>query len=71
MIRIMLVDDHETVRVGLRTAIELEDDLNVVAEAESGEECLETLPDLAVDVILMDVMMEGLGGVETLSLIHI
>jgi len=69
MIRVMLVDDHEMVRAGLRTAIELEDDMEVVAEAGSGEECLETLAGVAVDVILMDVMMDGLGGVEACRLV--
>lgn len=69
MIRVMLVDDHEMVRSGLRTAIEIEDDMEVVAEAGSGEECLEMLPSVAVDVILMDVMMEGLGGVEACRLV--
>lgn len=69
MIRVMLVDDHEMVRSGLRTAIEIEDDMEVVAEAESGEECLEKLAGVAVDVILMDVMMEGLGGVEACRLV--
>lgn len=69
MIRIMLVDDHDAVRDGLRTAIELEDDMEVVAEASSGEECLESLPKIAVDVILMDVMMDGLGGVEACRLV--
>ncbi len=65
----MLVDDHDMVRAGLRTAIEIEDDLEVVAEASSGEECLDQLPSVAVDVILMDVMMEGLGGVEACRLV--
>ena len=69
MIRVMLVDDHEMVRSGLRTAIKLEDDMEVVAEAGSGEECLETLAGVAVDVILMDVMMDGLGGVEACRLV--
>lgn len=69
MIRIMLVDDHDMVRSGLKTAIELEDDMEVVAEASSGEECLDKLPGVAVDVILMDVMMEGLGGVEACRLV--
>ena len=69
MIRVMLVDDHEMVRAGLRTAIELEDDMEVVAEAGSGEECLDTLAGVAVDVILMDVMMDGLGGVEACRLV--
>jgi two-component system, NarL family, response regulator DevR len=65
----MLVDDHDMVRAGLRTAIEIEDDMEVVCEASSGEECLEKLPSVAVDVILMDVMMEGLGGVEACRLV--
>ncbi len=59
----MLVDDHEMVRMGLKTALGLEDDLEVVAEADSGESALETLENLPVDVILMDVMMEGMGGI--------
>lgn len=70
MIRIMLVDDNEMVRTGLRTAIELEDDLEVVAEAESGEKCLEALEKVAVDVILMDVMMPGMGGIEATRVVR-
>lgn len=69
MIRVFLVDDHDMVRAGLRTAIELEDDMEVVGEAGSGEECLESLGRVSVDVVLMDVMMEGLGGVEACRLI--
>jgi DNA-binding NarL/FixJ family response regulator len=63
MIKVMLVDDHEMVRMGLRTALELEDDLEVVVEAESGELALELLESHQVDVILMDVMMAGMGGI--------
>ncbi len=70
MIQIMLVDDNEMVRTGLRTAIELEDDLKVVAEAESGEACLEALEKVAVDVILMDVMMPGMGGIEATRVVR-
>ena len=69
MIRIMLVDDHEVVRKGLKTAINLEDDLEVVAEADSGESALETLQSISVDVILMDVMMPGMGGVEACRIV--
>lgn len=69
MIRIMLVDDHEMVRTGLRDAIALEDDMEVVAEASSGEECMQQLAKVAVDVVLMDVMMEGMGGVEACRLV--
>jgi DNA-binding NarL/FixJ family response regulator len=63
MIKVMLVDDHEMVRMGLRTALGLEDDLEVVAEAESGEAALELLQRQSVDVVLMDVMMAGIGGI--------
>ena len=63
MIKVMLVDDHEMVRMGLKTALGLEDDFEVVAEAESGEAALSLLETVAVDVILMDVMMEGMGGI--------
>lgn len=65
MIKVMLVDDHEMVRMGLRTALELEDDLEVVGEAESGEQALELLSTVIVDVVLMDVMMAGVGGIAT------
>lgn len=63
MIKVMLVDDHEMVRMGLRTALGLEDDMEVVAEAESGEAAIDMLDGTAVDVILMDVMMAGIGGI--------
>lgn len=63
MIKVMLVDDHEMVRMGLKTALGLEDDFEVVAEAESGEETLSLLETVDVDVVLMDVMMEGMGGI--------
>lgn len=63
MIKVMLVDDHEMVRMGLRTALGLEDDLEVVVEAESGEEAIDLLDTHQVDVVVMDVMMAGIGGI--------
>lgn len=60
---LLLVDDHELVRMGLRTAFELENDLRVLAEADSGEAALEQLQTLQVDLVLMDVMMAGMGGI--------
>ncbi len=59
----MVVDDHEMVRLGLKTALELEDDFCVVAEADSGEQALAMFEGSSVDVVLMDVMMDGLGGI--------
>ena len=63
-IRLMLVDDHEIVREGLRTLLEQEDGLEVVGEAEDGESALRLVAERRPDVVLMDVMMPGMGGIE-------
>lgn len=70
VIKVMLVDDHELVRTGLKTSISLEDDLEVIAEAASGEEAVARLDTVTPDVILMDVMMPGMGGVEACRLVR-
>jgi two-component system response regulator DevR len=62
--RIMIVDDHEVVRLGLRTVFELEPDLAVVGEASNGLEALAKIGVLAPQVILMDVRMEKMNGIE-------
>lgn len=64
-LRVLLVDDHEMVRAGLRTVLELEEGLEIAGEAGSGEEALARLDLAPVDVVLLDVVMPGLGGVET------
>ena len=63
-IRIMIVDDHEVVRLGLRTVFELEPDLAVVGEASNGLEALAKIGVLDPQVILMDVRMEKMNGIE-------
>lgn len=63
-IRIMLVDDHALVRAGMRRVLEDNDDIEVAAEAGSGEQALDLLRDTAVDLILMDINMPGMGGLE-------
>lgn len=68
MIDVLLVDDHELVRTGVRGLLERHGEpagIHVVGEAASGEEALEVLPRLRPDVILMDLNMPGLGGLET------
>ena len=63
-IRLMIVDDHEVVRLGMRAAFELEADIGVVGEASNGAEALAKINVLAPEVILMDVRMEKMGGIE-------
>jgi DNA-binding NarL/FixJ family response regulator len=63
-LRLLIVDDHEVVRAGLRTLLELEADLEVAGEAPSGEEAVRQARVLRPDVVLLDVVMEGIGGVE-------
>lgn len=63
-IRLLLVDDQRLMRDGLRTLLELEPDLQVAGEAENGEAALELYPQLSPDVVLMDIRMPVMDGVE-------
>jgi DNA-binding NarL/FixJ family response regulator len=63
-LRVMVVDDHEVVRLGMRAALGVEPDITVVGEAMNGAEALAKVPVLAPEVILMDVRMDKLGGIE-------
>jgi NarL family two-component system response regulator LiaR len=63
VIRVLIADDHAVVRQGLRTFLELQDDIEVVGEAADGEQALAAVGELAPDVVLMDLVMPGLGGV--------
>lgn len=61
---IMLVDDHFVVRSGLVASLELEDDLRVVAEADRGEEAIDLYPEHRPRVVMMDLQLPGLNGIE-------
>ena len=63
-ISLLITDDHALVRQGTRAFLELQPDLNVVGEAGSGEEAVRLAAELAPDVVLMDLVMPGIGGVE-------
>jgi len=63
-IRLMIVDDHEIVRMGMRALFELEPDIHVVGEASNGAEAVAKVGVLAPHVILMDVRMPNMNGVE-------
>ncbi|CAL9289142.1 response regulator [Streptomyces griseoincarnatus] len=65
-IKVLLVDDHQVVRRGLRTFLEVQDDIEVVGEAADGAEGVALAGELQPDVILMDVKMPGTDGVEAL-----
>lgn len=63
-IRLLLVDDHEIVRAGLRMLFSAEPEVEIVGEASSGEEAVALVQTLQPEVVLMDVAMPGIGGVE-------
>ncbi len=67
--RILIVDDHALFRDGLRMLINHESDMKVVGEAENGEVSIERAHELQPDIILMDVKMPVMGGVEATRLI--
>jgi NarL family two-component system response regulator LiaR len=66
VIRVLIADDHAVVRQGLRTFLELQDDIEVVAEAADGQEALAAARSLAPDVALIDLVMPRLGGIEAI-----
>jgi DNA-binding NarL/FixJ family response regulator len=62
--RILLVDDHELVRRGIRSLLEAEDDFEVCAEAADGRQAIELVRELTPDVVVMDIGMPGLNGID-------
>ncbi|MBL8049666.1 MAG: response regulator transcription factor [Anaerolineales bacterium] len=62
---ILIVDDHEVVRNGIRSYLEKISDFHVVGEASSGEEALSMVGELIPDIVLLDLIMPGLDGIET------
>lgn len=67
----MLTDDHEVVRSGLRRLLEQHDTITVVAETESGEQAYQQFGEYLPDVLVMDISMPGIGGLEALRRIKL
>ncbi len=67
MIRVMLVDDQNLVRKGVRSLLELSPEIEIVGEAADGAEAIRLLPDLNPDVMLLDMRMPGMSGIEMLQ----
>ena len=66
-IKILLVDDHAVVRMGFKMLIEAETDIKVIGEAESGEAAVKLFQELKPDIIVMDITMPGIGGLEAID----
>ena len=69
-VRVLIVDDHEIVREGLRTVLSQEREVEVVGEAADGERAVSLARLLGPDVVLMDLVMPGMGGLEALARIR-
>ncbi|MCH1625191.1 response regulator [Ferdinandcohnia quinoae] len=69
MIKLMLVDDHAVLRDGLRNILEMEDDIEVVGEAVSGDDALLKIPTCQPDVVLMDINMPQKNGIEVTGIL--
>lgn len=62
--RVILVDDHDVVRSGLKRLLESDKNIEVIAEAESGEQAYQLFGEMQPDVVVMDISMPGMGGLE-------
>jgi two-component system invasion response regulator UvrY len=70
MIRVMLVDDHAVVRTGFRLLLQSLPEVSVIAEADSGETAFQRYSELTPDVLVLDIAMPGMGGLEALKRIR-
>jgi two-component system invasion response regulator UvrY len=66
-LNVLLVDDHSVVRMGFKMLIDSEKDMQVIAEAETGEDGITKFQEIKPDVIVMDITMPGIGGLEAIE----
>jgi two-component system nitrate/nitrite response regulator NarL len=69
MIRVMLVDDHPLFREGISARLRMSDEITVVGEAENGKQALEKIDELKPDVVLMDINMPEMNGMDVLEVV--
>ncbi len=67
MIKVMLVDDQNLVRKGVQSLLELSDKIEVIGEAVDGRDAIEKIPEMVPDVVLLDMRMPGLNGIDVLQ----
>lgn len=67
MINVMIVDDHKMIREGLKKILEFDGEVQVIGEADNGQECLKKLKTIKPDIILLDINMPVMNGIETLQ----
>ena len=70
MINILMVDDHLILREGIKRIIDDTPDIKIVAEASSGQEAMDLIWENKYDLIILDISMPGLNGLQTLKLIR-
>lgn len=70
MIKVCLVDDQTLVRQGVRSLLELSDEIEVIGEAADGRSAVSTIPDLEPDVVLLDMRMPGMSGLDVLEALN-
>lgn len=70
IIKVLIVDDHQVVRQGLRTFLELHEDISVIGEADDGMDAVEMVTQLQPDVVLMDLVMPRMDGITATQKIH-
>jgi len=66
-IRVLIADDHTMMRHGLKQILELEEDMTVIAQAPNGEEAIKLAKECNPDVILMDINMPGMNGLQAIK----
>ncbi|MEQ9187428.1 MAG: response regulator transcription factor [Cryomorphaceae bacterium] len=67
--RILLCDDHAIFREGIKATLEVDSEIEIVAEAQNGEECIDILSELTVECVLLDINMPHMDGIECLKII--